>query len=107
MAFKTPTTKLPADDNKSVSKKNRKQPTKEEDAAGDGFDPRFASFVGSVDVAAHEEDLRALFEGVVIAEQGPPPEGIKSWVQGVRIILDKDTQLGKGFAYVKFAVGLT
>lgn len=71
-----------------------------------GFDPHFTIFVGSLDFTAREEDLRVYFESVVVAEQGPPPEDLKSWVQGVRIIRDKDTQLGKGFAYVKFAVGL-
>ena len=76
----------------------------EGDAAVHGFDPHFTVFVGNLDFTAHEEDLHAYFESVVVAEQGPPPENIKSWVQGVRIIRDKDTQLGKGFAYVKFAV---
>ena len=71
-----------------------------------GFDPHSTVFVGSLDFTAREEDLRVYFESVVVAEQGPPPEDLKSWVQGVRIIRDKDTQLGKGFAYVKFAVGL-
>lgn len=71
-----------------------------------GFDPHSTIFVGSLDFAAREEDLRVFFESVVVAEHGPPPEDIKSWVQGVRIIRDKDTQLGKGFAYVNFAVGL-
>ena len=74
-------------------------------AEAHGFDPHFTIFVGNLDFTAHEEDLHAYFESVVGAEQGPPPENIKSWVQGVRIIRDKDTQLGKGFAYVKFAVG--
>jgi len=77
----------------------------ERDAAVHGFDPHVTIFVGNLDFAAHEEDLHAYFESVVAAEQGPPPDNVKSWVQGVRIIRDKDTQLGKGFAYVKFAVG--
>lgn len=76
------------------------------DAAAHGFDPHSTIFVGSLDFAANEEDLRVYFESIVVTEQGPPPEDIKSWVQGVRIIRDKATQLGKGFAYVKFAVGL-
>ena len=78
----------------------------EGDTAPHGFDPHSTIFVGSLDFAAHEEDLRAYFESVMVAEQGPPPDDIRAWVQGVRIIRDKDTQLGKGFAYVKFAVGL-
>ncbi len=76
----------------------------EGDGAVHGFDPHFTIFVGNLDFTAQEEDLHAYIESVVVAEQGPPPENIKSWVQGVRIIRDKDTQLGKGFAYVKFAV---
>ncbi|CAL1712658.1 unnamed protein product [Somion occarium] len=64
--------------------------------------------------------------GLVVAERGPPSaadedqsedeeedeegeekktEGVKmpkTWVKRVRIIRDKDTQLGKGFAYVQF-----
>ena len=79
----------------------------EGDTAAHGFDPHSTIFVGSLDFTAREEDLREYFESVVVAEQGPPPEDVKSWVQGVRIIRDKDTQLGKGFAYVKFAVGLS
>jgi nucleolar protein 12 len=74
-------------------------------AMAHGFDPQSTIFVGSLDFTAHEEDLRVFFESVVVAEQGLPPEDIKSWVQGVRIIRDKGTQLGKGFAYVKFGVG--
>jgi nucleolar protein 12 len=77
----------------------------EGNAAAHGFDPHITIFVGSLDFKAHEEDLHAYFESVMVAEQGPPPEDIKSWVQGVRVIRDQDTQLGKGFAYVKFAVG--
>ena len=76
----------------------------EGDTTVQGFDPHFTIFVGNLDFTAQEEDLHAYFESVMVAEQGPPPEDIKSWVQGVRIIRDKDTQLGKGFAYVKFAV---
>lgn len=78
----------------------------EGDTAAHGFDPHSTIFVGSLDFTAREEDLRVYFESTLVAEQGPPPEDVKSWVQGVRIIRDKDTQLGKGFAYVKFAVGL-
>ena len=81
-------------------------------------------FVGSLDFASKEEDLRVFFEALVSAERGPPPATeededeededeesagqataqANSWVKRVRIIRDKDTLLGKGFAYVQFAV---
>ncbi|KDR82884.1 hypothetical protein GALMADRAFT_56971 [Galerina marginata CBS 339.88] len=85
-----------------------------------GTDPRLSVFVGNLEFASKEEDLRIFFEGVISAEKGPPPltsqedldtseEGGVStkkpaaWVTRVRIVRDKDTQLGKGFAYVQFA----
>ena len=88
-------------------------------------DPKCTVFVGSLDFASREEDLRVFFEGVVSAERGPrsavagdsdsdDEEGTggpsthgakpKTWVTRVRIVRDKDTQLGKGFAYIQFAV---
>lgn len=84
-------------------------------------DPKLTVFVGSLDFASKEEDLRVFFEGLVSAERGPPPldedgtDGEEddvsapskkkgSWVKRVRIIRDKDTLLGKGFAYVQFVV---
>jgi nucleolar protein 12 len=82
-----------------------------------------------LDFASREEDVRVFFEGLVSAERGPRSavtgddsdteneEGTddpnahgskpKTWVTRVRIIRDKDTQLGKGFAYVQFAVGVS
>ncbi|KAI0039732.1 hypothetical protein FA95DRAFT_1612338 [Auriscalpium vulgare] len=85
-------------------------------------DPKRTVFVGNLDFASKEEDLRVFFEGVVSAERGArgdedseeEDEGDeeaekggeakpKTWVTRVRIIRDKDTQLGKGFAYVQFA----
>ncbi|CAA7261564.1 unnamed protein product [Cyclocybe aegerita] len=75
-------------------------------------DPRLSVFVGNLDFASKEEDLRAFFESVVTAERGAPPEKDdgtmsetkkSSWVTRVRIVRDKDTLLGKGFAYVQLA----
>ncbi|KAF9465356.1 hypothetical protein BDZ94DRAFT_1254353 [Collybia nuda] len=76
-------------------------------------DPKLSVFVGNLDFASKEEDLRVFFEGVVSAERGPPEvnheegsDGVKkpsTWVTRVRIVRDKDTQLGKGFAYIQFA----
>lgn len=83
------------------------------------IDPKRTIFVGNLDFEAHEEEVRALFEKLMCEERGPPPEVTSravrldgtpvhteplpgEWVQSVRIVRDKATQLGKGFAYVKF-----
>jgi nucleolar protein 12 len=99
------------------------------DTIGGGIgDPKRTVFVGSLDFASREEDVRVFFEGLVSAERGPrtaitgddsdseneedtgDPNAhgarLKTWVTRVRIIRDKDTQLGKGFAYVQFTVRL-
>ncbi|KAG6856357.1 hypothetical protein H0H87_005344 [Tephrocybe sp. NHM501043] len=94
-----------------VGKKNLPGAEDEVDMDIIGADPKSSVFVGNLDFASKEEDLRVFFEGVVSTERGPPPgtvEGvedgaIKKWVTRVRIVRDKDTQLGKGFAYVQFA----
>ncbi|TFK93092.1 hypothetical protein K466DRAFT_572710 [Polyporus arcularius HHB13444] len=90
-------------------------------------DPKATVFVGSLDFASKEEDLRAFFEALICAERGKPEETAgsddeeseeddededekakdgekkpRTWVKRVRIIRDRDTQLGKGFAYVQF-----
>lgn len=108
---------------------------RDESASGLPGDPRTTLFVGNLDFASKEEDLRVFFEGLVSAERGPPKESeheheheddeddededeedneakssgtkvakLRTWVKRVRIIRDKDTQLGKGFAYVQFVV---
>lgn len=85
-------------------------------------DPKATVFVGNLDFASKEEDLRAFFETLVCEERGKPEEKAgseddiedededgttksRTWVKRVRIIRDRDTQLGKGFAYVQFVVG--
>lgn len=67
-------------------------------------DPKKSLFVGGLDYAAKEEDVRVFFEELVKAERGANKEGSGKWVTGVRIVRDKETQLGKGFGYVHFAV---
>ncbi|KAG8839729.1 hypothetical protein FRC18_008449 [Serendipita sp. 400] len=91
-------------------------------------DPAATIFVGSLDFSADEESLRTFFETLLTTEMGPPKQlqhsdegsddsdeekeaalgamdsdGPSRWVHDVRIIRDKDTQLGKGFAYVRFS----
>jgi hypothetical protein len=66
-------------------------------------DPKRSLFVGGLDYAAKEEDVRVLFEELVKSERGPSAE---RYITGVRIIRDAATQLGKGFGYVHFKVGL-
>ncbi|KAI5986165.1 hypothetical protein EDD15DRAFT_2532529 [Pisolithus albus] len=72
-------------------------------------DPKLTVFIGNLDFASKEDDLRVFFETLIHAERGPPPQDSDSddtkhgtWVTRVRMIRDKDTQLGKGFAYVQF-----
>ncbi|KAF9242674.1 hypothetical protein BU15DRAFT_86850 [Melanogaster broomeanus] len=73
-------------------------------------DPKLTIFVGNLDFASKEDDLRVFFEGVVSAERGPASAELSQdgdkpmlWVTRVRMVRDRDTQLGKGFAYVHFA----
>ncbi|CAD6568071.1 MAG: hypothetical protein TREMPRED_004251 [Tremellales sp. Tagirdzhanova-0007] len=65
-----------------------------------GTDPKKSVFVGGLDYAAREEDVRVFFEELVKKERGNIGE--RNWVTGVRIVRDKETQLGKGFGYVHF-----
>ena len=88
------------------------KPDKNDRRATGGGDLKLSIFVGNLDFATKDDDLMVFFEGVVSAERGPPTsigldrdeEADACWVTRVRIIRDKDTQLGKGFAYVQFAV---
>lgn len=68
-----------------------------------GKDPKMSLYVGNLVYAAKEDDLRAFVESLVVGEKGPAPEG-GAWVEDVRIIRDRDTQMGKGFAYVAMRV---
>lgn len=68
------------------------------------LDTKLCIFVGNLDFASKEDDLRVYFEGIVAKERGPSSDEGGKWVTKVRVIRDKETQLGKGFAYVQFAV---
>ncbi|WVF65790.1 hypothetical protein IAT40_000524 [Kwoniella sp. CBS 6097] len=65
-----------------------------------GTDPKKSLFVGGLEYAAKDEDIRVFFEELVKSERGPAED---KWVVGVRIVRDNETQLGKGFGYVHFA----
>jgi len=96
----------------------RKKKDGEAGVGGVETDPKLSVFVGNLDFASGEEDLRVFFDGVISAECGPPESNDdedesddaarkpKTWVTRVRVVRDKETQLGKGFAYVQFVVCL-
>ncbi|KAJ7750138.1 hypothetical protein DFH07DRAFT_1034712 [Mycena maculata] len=82
---------------------------------GAAGDPKLSIFVGNLDFGAREDDVRTFFEGVLAGERGPapaPPDAMSDegeddgaggrWVLGVRLVRDRETQLGKGFGYVRF-----
>ena len=71
-----------------------------------GTDPKKSLFVGGLDYATKDEDLRVFFEEKVKAERGARSGGEK-WVTGVRVVRDKETQMGKGFGYIHFVVSAT
>lgn len=60
-------------------------------------------FVGNMDYNTDQQDIWIFFEKLVETEKGASKDG-KQWVVDVRIIRDKDTQMGKGFGYVAFSV---
>ncbi|KAM0787423.1 hypothetical protein ACM66B_003505 [Microbotryomycetes sp. NB124-2] len=55
-------------------------------------------FVGGLDFAEQEENVRAAVEAVLVRERGSP--AASTWVENVRIIRDASSGLGKGFGYV-------
>lgn len=59
-------------------------------------------FVGGLAFEEGEEALRKWMEATLVKEKGEETGG---WVESVRIIRDKQTGLGKGFAYVLLKVG--
>jgi nucleolar protein 12 len=61
-------------------------------------------FMGGLDFAENEENVRAATEAVLVRERGAPGE--KTWVENVRLIRDASTGLGKGFGYVLLKVSL-
>jgi nucleolar protein 12 len=73
---------------------------------------RRTCFVGGLDFAETEEGLRKWVEAKLTEERGEAeaddeediPSGGIRWVQRVRIVRDKATGLGKGFAYVLLRV---
>lgn len=105
--------------------KGASQSTDDDDVQGDArplqdADPKLSIFVGNLDFESKEEDLRVFFESLLETEKGKPPgedekvmvdgsviDKPRTWVTHVRIVRDKDTQLGKGFAYVQFVVRLS
>ncbi|KAK7057788.1 RRM domain-containing protein [Favolaschia claudopus] len=73
------------------------------DASGlNGVDAKLSVFVGNLDFGSTESDVREFFEGVVAGERGPANDDNGRWVQNVRLIRDRETQLGKGFGYIRF-----
>ncbi|GAA5861139.1 hypothetical protein JCM8547_008047 [Rhodosporidiobolus lusitaniae] len=55
-------------------------------------------FVGGLDFAETEENVRKATEAVLVRERGDAGE--KSYVESVRVVRDASTGLGKGFCYV-------
>lgn len=63
-------------------------------------------YIGGLDFTEQEDGIRKAVEARLIDEKdGPPPEG-GTWVERVRVVRDKGTALGKGFAYVLLKASL-
>ncbi|GAA5885553.1 hypothetical protein JCM6882_007466 [Rhodosporidiobolus microsporus] len=56
-------------------------------------------FVGGLDFAENEENVRSATEAVLVRERGEPRAG-ERYVENVRIVRDASSGLGKGFCYV-------
>ncbi|TIC37799.1 hypothetical protein E3Q02_01562 [Wallemia mellicola] len=65
-------------------------------------------YVGRLDFGQKDNELGEFIEKLLNEEKGTykskdADDKAKSWVRGVRIVRDPDTQLGKGFGYVHLA----
>ncbi|GAA5981874.1 hypothetical protein JCM10908_004648 [Rhodotorula pacifica] len=70
----------------------------------DGFqvapaDARKTVFIGGLDFAESEENVRAAVEACLVRERGELPAD-ERYVQNVRVVRDPSSGLGKGFCYV-------
>ncbi|GAA6019016.1 hypothetical protein JCM8202_000643 [Rhodotorula sphaerocarpa] len=62
-------------------------------------DARRTIFIGGLDFAESEENVRAAVEACLVRERGELPAG-ERYVQNVRVVRDPSSGLGKGFCYV-------
>jgi nucleolar protein 12 len=74
----------------------------------DGFqvapaDARRTVFIGGLDFAESEENVRAAVEACLVRERGEVPAD-ERYVQNVRVVRDPSSGLGKGFCYVLLQV---
>lgn len=67
------------------------------------IEARRTLFMGGLDFAENEENVRVATEAVLVKERGEA-KGEKGWVERVRLIRDASTGLGKGFGYVLLRV---
>ncbi|SGZ28238.1 BQ5605_C027g10293 [Microbotryum silenes-dioicae] len=56
-------------------------------------------FIGGLDFTETEENVRKAIEAVLVREK-EQASSVKGWVEGVRLIRDASSGLGKGFGYV-------
>ena len=64
------------------------------------------AFLGVLDFGQNEQGVREWAEAQIVRERGQP-EGDSAWVERVRLVRDRDTGMGKGFAYVLFSVRMS